>query len=277
MKWCGHDSRGRTIPHDDIPTVSTRFRVLALGQHEEQDRLGFVVMRNRVNENVFIPKYYDPDIVKSLEAMVNTHDLVAVGDLVKRRVLQIRTGHEVGKLAYGTGPIPFVRTSDLSNWELKTDPKQNVSAERYNSLAAKQDVKSGDILMVRDGTYLIGTTAMLTQADERILYQSHLYKIRVLKPELFSPYLLLALLNTPIVKRQIRSKQFTQDIIDTLGQRIQELMLPVPKDAQVRKRIIEEVKYIVETRAILRQRAQNVGTLATGIAAAEEMALADIL
>ena len=78
---------------------------------------------------------------------------------------------------------------------------------------------------------------MVTELDGRMLFQSHLYRIRVEKPNRLSPYLLLAALNSPVVKRQIRSKQFTQDIIDTLGGRIGEVRLPLPRDEARRTRV----------------------------------------
>ena len=56
--------------------------------------------------------------------------------------------------------------------------------------------------------------------------------------------MLLALLSSPIVKRQIRSKQFTQDIIDTLGDRVKELILPFPKDKAKQEKIIKNVEAV---------------------------------
>ena len=166
--------------------------------------------------------------------------LSALGDLQKSRVLSVDTGVEIGKMAYGTGTIPFIRTSDLSNWEIKADFKHGVSEEIYENAKHSVDVKSGDILLVRDGTYLIGTSAIVTDADLPMLFQSHIYRIRVLKPATISPWLLFVCLNTPIVKRQIKSKQFTQDIIDTLGKRFTEIMIPVPKDKTVARNIREK-------------------------------------
>ena len=64
------------------------------------------------------------------------------------------------------------------------------------------------------------------------------------------PYLLLAVLNTPVVRRQMRSKQFTRDIIDTLGKRLFEVLLPVPKDAELAARIAKETRSVIETRAV---------------------------
>lgn len=96
--------------------------------------------------------------------------------------------------------------------------------------------------MVRDGTYLVGTCAIITEDDKEIVFQSHIYKIRVKKPEVLNPLLLLALLSCPLVRSQIYAKRFTQDIIDTLGERIHELQLPVPKDKEVQQQIISKVK-----------------------------------
>jgi type I restriction enzyme M protein len=182
------------------------------------------------------------------------------------RVLSIGTGDEIGKMAYGTGRIPFIRTSDISNWELKADPKHGVSEDIYLAYKRKQDVQPYDILMVRDGTYLIGTTAMITDQDTTILFQSHLYKIRVHKLDQLDPFLLLALLNAPIVKRQIRAKQFTQDIIDTLGKRICEVVLPIPKDKLLRGRIARETQEIVLGRMTLRNKAKQISLSVQGLA-----------
>jgi hypothetical protein len=81
----------------------------------------------------------------------------------------VTTGIEVGKMAHGTGPIPFIRTSDLSNWELKADPKHGVGEELYKALKDQHpdrfDVQAGDILLVKDGTYLVGTSAVLSDLD----------------------------------------------------------------------------------------------------------------
>ncbi len=183
------------------------------------------------------------------------------------------------KVAKSTGEVPFIRTSDLANWELKIDPKQGVSAAIAGPIAARQDLAPADILMVRDGTYLVGTTAMLTEDDvvTGMIIQSHLYRVRVIKPDTLSPYLLLAVLNSPIVKRQIRAKQFTQDIIDTLGGRLSELRLPIPKDEAIRQEIARRTQDIVETRAKLRREAREVARQVGGSPDAEKEELAEIL
>jgi len=131
-----------------------------------------------IRGGVFLPKYYSPEITARLAQLRKTHDLVLLGDLLAKKHIQVATGDEIGKMAYGTGTIPFVRTSDISNGELKTDAKQGVSEDIYAEYAPSQDVQAGDILFVRDGTYLIGQVALVTESDLPLLYQSHLLKFR---------------------------------------------------------------------------------------------------
>ena len=119
-------------------------------------------------------------------------------------------------------------------------------------------MRAGDIFVVRDGTYLVGISCILTEKDNKILYCGGLYKLRIEKPEKLDPYLLLALLNAPIVRRQMRAKQFTRDIIDTLGKRLFEVLLPIPRDPALAARIAQETRNVIDTRARLRDRTKEI-------------------
>ena len=258
-KWCGQDSRARIIPNNDLPEILERFGDFRKSKKlKDASPLGFLIDASQVTGGVLCPRYYDPQAERELAGLEGTHQLLRFRDLVSAGILTLTTGDEVGKLAYGTGTIPFIRTSDISNWEIKADPKHGVSKEIYESLAKKQDVQAGDVLMVKDGTYLIGTCAIVTEADKKILYQSHLYKIRVgQNPYGLNPYLLLAILTSTAVQKQIRSKQFTQDIIDSLGERINELILPVPRNQRTRDDITEQVRQSVIKRGEAKELAKQ--------------------
>jgi len=104
-------------------------------------------MFSAVRRSIFLPKYYSPEIAARLSELDRTHELVSIGDLMAKKYLRAVTGDEIGKMAYGTGTIPFVRTSDVSNWELKTDAKQGVSEEIHAEYKVKQDVRAGDIFL----------------------------------------------------------------------------------------------------------------------------------
>lgn len=208
----------------------------------------FWIQSDKIRNRVYLPKYYDPVISVRLDELAATHDCIRIGDLIASGTISAATGDEIGKAAYGTGDIPFVRTSDIVNWEIKTAPKQGVSQEIYDDYAQCQDVQEGDILLVRDGTYLIGANCFVTKFDKQLLYQSHLLKLRVNHKDVLDPRLLFLSLNCRAVQRQMRSFQFTADIIDTIGKRFFDTILPIPKDQTIRQRLTARVDLALKAR-----------------------------
>lgn len=254
-KWCGNDSRGKRIDKDDIPTIIQNYKLFeANGDVPEYSTLGFSMNWSDVENYILSPRYYNPAAFLAMEEMKETHDFVKIKDLIEAGELEFKTGDEVGKMAYGTGDIPFVRTSDISNWEIKTDPKQSISEEIYSMLKTSQDIQEGDILMVKDGTYLIGSVAIITKFDLKIVYQSHLYKIR-LKPNRYNinPFYLLVALSSEFVQSQIKAKTFTLDIINSLGDRYKDLVLPIQKDREKVEQISKEAEEAIFARINARE------------------------
>ena len=238
-------------PFINYKSLNYESRLSQLIQNTTTQELGkmchFTIKHSEIINDIFLPKYYNNDVLKILEKLEKSCNVVSIGDLVREKKLELKTGDEIGKMAYGTGEIPFIRTSDFTNWELKADPKQSVSQEIFEEYCVKEDTRGGDILLVRDGSYLIGTTCLITTVDEKMLFCGGIYKIRSLDSSL-SPYLLLALLNSYIVKQQIRRKQFTRDVIDTLGRRLEEVLLPIPKDDSLKNAISMFVQEIISSR-----------------------------
>jgi type I restriction enzyme M protein len=255
-KWCGHDSRGREVPLNHIPQIVSYFAEFKRTGLAKYGNLGIAVPKERLTLNL-APRAFEFDVASESQSILHSHEVVTIGELVKREVLTITTGDEIGKLAYGTGNIPFVRTSDISNWEIKLDPKQCISEEIYMRYKEKQDVQPHDILMVKDGTYLIGTCAIVSKYDLPMLYQSHIYKIRVNDDPKVNPFLLLAGLSSSFVQRQIKSFCVSQDIIDSLGDKILQLQIPIPKSKATHQRITKLVQKVIKERIEARELARK--------------------
>lgn len=219
----------------------------------------FVVRSPDIRGQVLVPRYYDPIAGDELKRLGRRCELVTIGDLVNEGVLQLHTGDEVGKLAYGGGDVAFVRTSDFGNWEIKHDPKQRISRDAYDQFAGSQSAQVGDLLLVRDGTYLVGTTTIIQEDDLPLLYSGGIYRIRVADRSRLSPALLLALMNMRVVRRQMRNKQFTRDVIDTLGHRLLEVVVPIPSDRDDRDLIGGIMQRLLDTRESLRRKAGDLG------------------
>jgi type I restriction enzyme M protein len=241
---------------DNLPAITNNFIAHNSKQKKLEDHLGFSIAYEDLNNHIFIPEYYNPEIRKELEKIKNSgkYSLISVGELIDKVILQIRRGNEIGSQFYGTGEIPFVRTSDIVNWEIKFDPIKAVSEEIYNQYKQSQDIQEKDILFVNDGTFLIGRTAMVTKLDLRIIIQSHVKKIRVLDKNFIDPYYLFYLLNSKVVRKQIDSKTFVQATISTIGNRLREIILPISNDKNEVKKIVDEIRNIIEEKAKLREK-----------------------
>lgn len=247
------DDKGDKILDDDLPIISDNFHKR---NSRSPDSRGFLINYKSLIDYIYIPEYYNPEVQRDLEHLEKSgkYSLISIGKLLSDGVLIIKRGNEIGSQFYGTGEIPFVRTSDIVNWEIKFDPIKAVSEEIYNKYKRTQDIKEGDILFVNDGTFLIGRSAMVTRLDIKIIIQSHIRKIRVLNTEYINPYYLFYLLNAKIVKRQIDSKTFVQATISTIGNRLNEVILPISNNQKEISEIVEMVKEIINEKTILRER-----------------------
>jgi hypothetical protein len=206
---------------------------MRMSRERSEAQHGFSISRSAIVQRILIPKYYDPTLHRDLkiEAQRTQTDWIPLGSLIDSGLLIAGTGVEVGKMSYGTGPIPFVRTTDVAEMELKTDPRQGVSKSIYDRYARKAALAEFDVIIIRDGTYLVGSSAIVTPSDLPALICGGIYRLRSENTEKLSPYTLLALLNLPLVRRQMRARQFTRDVIDTLGKRLFEVRIPDPHSA----------------------------------------------
>jgi type I restriction enzyme M protein len=189
----------------------------------------------------------------------------SIKDLVEKKYIYtnkggyIPRGDEIGSHVYGLGEIPFIRTSEISNWEVNLDSYKKTSEEVYNQFKDKQNIEVGDILLVKDGgPNLIGKTAYITELDTKVIIQSHIFQIKVLKNnEFIDSYLLLHLLNLDIVQNQIKAITFIQGTIATIGNRIMEVRLPIPSNISKRKEISKFIKQIVDEKIEIRKKIER--------------------
>jgi len=252
------DSNGEKVVDDDLPLVAERYRQFLEGSSQLEDfsRLGFSVDASCLKANILIPDYYIPAMSEDPLPRRDSslYEQVSIQSLVEEGVITIKRGNEVGSQFYGRGDVPFVRTTDIVNWEIKVDPVKCIPEEIYRLYANRQDLRVNDILFVNDGTFLIGRSAMVTELDVKIVIQSHVRRIRAVDTARLDPYLLFYLLNTKVVRKQIEAKTFIQATISTLGNRLCEVYLPMPRDVGRRKRWAAEMKSIIKDKVKLRRR-----------------------
>lgn len=271
VEKCGHDTRGKETYKkiDEKEVLNEEFSESAELFNKNQNRIikifnriGFTIFEGKLKEGILIPRYYDPDTVKEVKNLETTgeYDLKSIQDLENEGILEIKgTGGTASSNEYSIyDDIPFLRTSDIGAWETRNYAIQNVNELTYLRHKEKQDLREGDILFIKDGTYRIGETLILTKYDLRMLVQSHFLKIRSSNWDKLSPYLLLYLLHTPIVRKQIDEKTFVQATLSTIGDRLNDVILPIPKEKKIRDKITEDMKYKILERAKLRHEIKEI-------------------
>lgn len=267
VKKCGHDPRGTDIlkldgsPDEEFSEAAKRFLMNPTRIIKNWERQGFTLYEGRLKKDILIPRYYDPETIKLLDELKRSgkYEMKSILDLIDEEIIKIKgAGTTVNPQDYDTGEVPFIRTSEISNWEINSDATHKVARELYLKFKERQDLKEEDVLFVKDGTFLIGDTAMLTKEDLEILVQSHFLIIRILEKTKLNPYLLFYLLNIPIVKRQMDEKTFVQATLSTIGDRLEEVVLPIPKDKNKNLEMIKDISKTILTRSQLRKQLKEI-------------------
>jgi len=185
--------------------------------------------------NILIPRFYDPRYLNVLKRIRKKFRTVKLGEIAN-----IRRGDEVGSKNYrryvekDNSDVPFIRTSDLINYEIDNYPDFYIKNEIYEK--KKQALKPGDLLISNDGK--IGLLAILTNEDKCVI-QSHIRKVHVNKE--LNPYYILAFLATDFGHYQFKQYTFTQATIPTISDRLAEIEIPV-----ISKSLLIKISELVE-------------------------------
>ncbi len=255
------DSAGYPIVNDDLIGLHLKIRKAEEFDYLKEQKI-FKIKFSQIKDKIFIPIYYI-GVEKTLKRLADDKNftLLSIKNLTNQKIIYtnkggyLPRGDEIGSHVYGLGDIPFIRTSEINNWEINLDSYKKTSEEVYKHYKLKQNIEEGDILLVKDGgPNLIGKTAYITSLDTKIIIQSHIFQIKVLENnEFIDSYLLLYLLNLDIVQKQIQAITFVQGTIATIGNRIMDVILPISSDINKRKEISEYVKKIVDDKTEVRK------------------------
>jgi type I restriction enzyme S subunit len=192
--------------------------------------------------DILLPKFYYPKYLTTLKLLKKKFKTVKIGDIA-----EIKRGDEVGSENYkkyiekSDSDVPFIRTSDLVNYEIDNYPDYYIDEEIYKEL--NQDLREGDLLVSNDGK--IGLLAILTKEDKCII-QSHIRKVRFF--DRINSYYALAFLSTDFGQFQFNQFTFTQATIPTISDRLAEIEIPLI-DSQKQKEISNLVKEAFELKA----------------------------
>ena len=259
------DIQGNPILNDELIDLNLKLKNAEDLNFKKQQKI-FKINFSQIKNKIFIPNYYI-GVEKTLRKLSQDKNylLYSIQELIEKGIIYtnkggyLPRGDEIGSSVYGLGEIPFIRTSDINNWEANLNSHKKTSMEIYEQYKSKQKIESGDILLVKDGgPNLIGKTAYITELDTKIIIQSHIFQIKTLNNEEgVDSYLLLYLLNLDLVKKQIEAITFVQGTIATIGNRILEIILPIPSDRAKRKEISNKISNIIDNKIEIRKKIEK--------------------
>jgi len=186
-----------------------------------------VKLSDFAKDNLWTPAFSYPLYINTLKAIKKKWKTIPLGEIAT-----VKKGDEVGSINYNKyldkkdTDVPFIRTSDLVNYEVDQFPDFYIPEEIYQEL--KQDIKAGDVLYNNDGK--IGFVATLTTQD-KVIIQSHIRRLR-LKPEakkynITSEYLFLVLTIKEVARYQAERFTVIQSTIPTISNHLFDFEIPI--------------------------------------------------
>lgn len=236
---CIHNKRieelSKKIEENEIKSLSILeqaqnlfYQKLGIDFSKIQKEKAYSVNLSSFAENdLWTPAFSYPLYVNTLKAIQEKYKTVPLGEIATAK-----KGDEVGSDNYTKyldkkdSDIPFIRTSDLVNYEVDQFPDFYIPEEIYQEL--KQDIRAGDVLFNNDGK--IGLVAMLTPQD-KVIIQSHIRRLR-LKTEakrynITPEYLFLVLSIKEIARYQAERYTVIQSTIPTISNHLLDFEIPV--------------------------------------------------
>jgi restriction endonuclease S subunit len=194
----------------------------------------FAVSNQRFDrEEMITPAFYNPLYISVIDEIERNNNCVLLGNIA-----DFKNGDEVGSINYKgylekkETDVPFIRTSDLVNYDFDTYPDYFIENSIYTELA--QDVKGKEILFTKDGK--VGIFAMTTEVDKCIL-GSGILRIIAKEKEINPFYLFIALSTKEIGLYQAMQRTVVASTIPHLREdRISDFKIPIIKN---NKEIIE--------------------------------------
>lgn len=255
----GHDHRGKPVYRYDEKNhqfTNELWDDTAIIRKEldditnQKNQYVFTVDIRDIKENIYVPRYYWEKKIKGLkeDAKKLNLELVSVKELMDNSVFIKFRGHGAPPSEFkGKGEIPYVRAADIVGWELYRNSTAMVPLEVYKKVKGNGvDLKPKDIVFVKEGSYRIGSVAMVSPFDTGILLNHHSIVFRVIDDKNkygINPFYLLYLFSHELTQKQLYNKIMIDTTLPNIGNRWEELLLPIAKNPKEREKITRKIEH----------------------------------
>ncbi len=257
----GNDHLGREIYKYDLennkllPEIwdDTKEIIKEIDGTKEKKEYTFFIDTEKIIDDIYVPRYYWDKKVKDLKKIAEKKnlDLIKFKDLIDKKIIKCYRGHGSPNSEFkGKGDIPYIRVKDIVNWDIYKNPTSAIPENEYLRKKGKGiDLKEGDIVMIRRGSYRIGSVAMLSNYDKEILLTKEIEVIRILNKNNeygIDENYLIYLLSNELTHMQLYNKVLIDTTLPNIGDRYKELLLPIERDKEKIEKIKESVKKVFQ-------------------------------
>ncbi|MBI3273716.1 MAG: restriction endonuclease subunit S [Candidatus Colwellbacteria bacterium] len=254
----GHDHNGKPLfrydkdKHeftdevwDDTKVIREELRDPA----NKKNKNVFVVDASEIRNSVYVPRYYWNRRIDELREEAEKHgmEFLQIKDLIDEGIIADFPGHGSPSGKYkGKGAIPYIRVADIVNWSMYRNPTALIPEHVYLEKKANGvDLQAKDVLFVRRGSYRIGSVALVSEFDTKVLLTREIHVFRVLNEANeygIDAFYLLYLFSHRLTQKQLYNKVLIDTTLPNIGRRWEELYLPVAKDPKEREKIRQKIR-----------------------------------
>ncbi len=265
-EYIGHDHNGKPLYRyddkrkvytneilDDTTEIIKEIKLKNAGAIIDQ-KYTFEVDSSLIkNSEILVPRYYwnSKKVEIQGKAKEENIDLIPLQQLIDEEVIEYFDGNGSPSSEFkGTGDIPYIRVKDIVNWQIYKDPTALIPESEFNRLyKPEKQLKEKDILYVRRGSYRIGSVAMVSPYDLKVILTREILVLRIKdyknKYGITPEYLMYALSHR-LSYEQSNNKIFIDTTLPNIADRWKEIEIPIYKDKEKYELIKSKVSKVVE-------------------------------
>lgn len=232
---------------DDLTSISEEIK------NGKPAKYTFSVSSDEVKKTgIYVPRYYwknGSDIIEK-EIKKEGMRLLPMQQLIDEGIVLFSDGHGSPPAENkGKGDIPYIRVKDIVNWEIYKDPTAKIPENIYKKLSKEKELEELDILYVKRGSYRIGSVAMASPYDKKVLLTKEILTLKVKENKYdVDSYYLLYLMSHWITQHQTKNKVLIETTLPNIANRWKEISLPVHNDKVTIKHISNKIKEVIDSK-----------------------------
>lgn len=266
-EYIGHDHNGKPLYKYDEKNQTYTNEIL-----DDTDTIIEEIKQKRINPNyktkyifdvefsdisktgILVPRYYWNSKKEEIDDKARKENItmVSLNTLIEKGIISFFDGNGSPSSEFkGTGDIPYIRVKDIVNWQIYKDPTALIPDSEFKRLyKPEKALKEKDILYVRRGSYRIGSVAMASPYDLKVILTREILVLRVnnLENEYnLTPEYLLYALSHQLTFEQANNKIFIDTTLPNIADRWKEIEIPIYNDKNKFDLINAKVKQVVKS------------------------------